>query len=159
MQPQGPRQTGISSLARGRSRPPPPFLSLSSAYQAIILCLSLCAAQIGRWSRRPLPSGEVAYVIDVDLVASPGNVTLSALLTSTSPSGGPIILSQTPPKTLTLLSWEQCTPRTTGRRVFDAFLFSSELDMLQLHLHELADVVHSFVLVEATHTFQGQPKV
>jgi glycogen(starch) synthase len=43
-------------------------------------------------------------------------------------------------------------------RVFDCFTFFNELDTLEIRLEELADVVDSFVLVEAPRTFSGQPK-
>lgn len=43
-------------------------------------------------------------------------------------------------------------------RVYDCFTFFNELDVLEIRLNELANVVHRFVLVEATHTHQGQPK-
>ena len=42
--------------------------------------------------------------------------------------------------------------------VFDCFTFFNELDLLELRLHELDKVVDAFVLVEATHTFQGNKK-
>lgn len=42
--------------------------------------------------------------------------------------------------------------------VYDCFIFWRELELLELRLHELAEVVDHFVLVEATHTFSGQPK-
>ncbi|KAJ1569021.1 hypothetical protein HK096_004487, partial [Nowakowskiella sp. JEL0078] len=43
-------------------------------------------------------------------------------------------------------------------RVFDVFLFSQELDLLEVRLHELSDVVDVFVLIEADCTFMGQHK-
>ena len=43
-------------------------------------------------------------------------------------------------------------------RIFDCFLFHSELELLELRLHELAPVVDFFVLVESTRTFTGQSK-
>ena len=43
-------------------------------------------------------------------------------------------------------------------RIFDCFLFHSELEMLELRLHELAPAVDFFVLVESTRTFTGQRK-
>lgn len=42
--------------------------------------------------------------------------------------------------------------------IIDAFLFDSELDMLDLRLNVLSDVVDRFLLVEATETFRGNPK-
>ena len=42
--------------------------------------------------------------------------------------------------------------------VYDAFLFSGEFDLLYLRVSELASVVDHFVVVEATTTFQGQPR-
>jgi beta-1,4-mannosyl-glycoprotein beta-1,4-N-acetylglucosaminyltransferase len=43
-------------------------------------------------------------------------------------------------------------------RVFDAFTFYNELDLLEIRLGELAHIVDRFVIVEATHTFTGDPK-
>ncbi len=43
-------------------------------------------------------------------------------------------------------------------KVWDCFTFFNELDVLEIRLQELADVVDRFVLVEATHTHQGEPK-
>lgn len=42
--------------------------------------------------------------------------------------------------------------------IYDCFIFFNELEMLELRLHELADVVDKFVLVEATRTFTNEPK-
>lgn len=42
--------------------------------------------------------------------------------------------------------------------VYDAFTYFNELDVLEIRLHELAEVVDRFVLVEAARTFSGQPK-
>jgi hypothetical protein len=42
--------------------------------------------------------------------------------------------------------------------VYDVFLFSGEFDLLYLRVSELAPVVDHFVVVEATTTFQGQPR-
>jgi beta-1,4-mannosyl-glycoprotein beta-1,4-N-acetylglucosaminyltransferase len=42
--------------------------------------------------------------------------------------------------------------------LYDCFLFSDELELLEVRLHELAGVVDTFVLVEATTTFSGLPK-
>jgi beta-1,4-mannosyl-glycoprotein beta-1,4-N-acetylglucosaminyltransferase len=39
--------------------------------------------------------------------------------------------------------------------VFDAILFSNEMDMLEIRLRELYDVVDKFVIVESDHTFTG----
>ena len=51
-------------------------------------------------------------------------------------------------------------PRPGGpARVFAAFIFSNELDMLELRLAEHFGVVHAVVLVESTQTFTGIPKV
>jgi Glycosyltransferase family 17 len=44
------------------------------------------------------------------------------------------------------------------RRVWDAFLFCDELDLLEARLTELEDAVYRHVLVEAPVTFQGTPK-
>lgn len=42
--------------------------------------------------------------------------------------------------------------------IVDCFTFHNELEMLELRLETLRDVVDAFVLVEATETFQRQPK-
>jgi len=42
--------------------------------------------------------------------------------------------------------------------IFDCFTFFSELDLLDLRLHTLSPHVDRFVIAEADHTFQGQPK-
>ena len=42
--------------------------------------------------------------------------------------------------------------------IFDCFMFSNELEMLNIRLRELYDVVDRFVLVEATHDHKGRPK-
>lgn len=43
-------------------------------------------------------------------------------------------------------------------RIFDAFIFYNELDLLEIRLGELADVVDRFILVEAKRTFTGKEK-
>jgi hypothetical protein len=42
--------------------------------------------------------------------------------------------------------------------VRDGFIFYNELELLEIRLYELAPVVDKFVLVEATHTHQGNEK-
>ncbi len=42
--------------------------------------------------------------------------------------------------------------------IYDCFPFFNELDLLEIRLAELYDTVDKFVLVEATKTFQKQPK-
>ena len=42
--------------------------------------------------------------------------------------------------------------------IYDCFLYNGEADILELRLHELADVVDVFVLVEASETFTGEFK-
>ena len=42
--------------------------------------------------------------------------------------------------------------------IYDAFIFSNELELLEIRLHELNSVVDRFVLVEAARTFTNQPK-
>lgn len=44
------------------------------------------------------------------------------------------------------------------QKVYDCFAFFNELDLLEIRLNILNDVVDFFVLVEATRTFQKQPK-
>src|SRR3954469_17192036 len=42
--------------------------------------------------------------------------------------------------------------------IYDCFTFYNELDLLEARLHEHGRFVDRFVIVEATTTFQGQPK-
>jgi beta-1,4-mannosyl-glycoprotein beta-1,4-N-acetylglucosaminyltransferase len=42
--------------------------------------------------------------------------------------------------------------------IYDCFIFFNELELLELRLHELADVVDKVVLVEATKTHSNKPK-
>ncbi|KAL1949610.1 hypothetical protein VTO73DRAFT_8491 [Trametes versicolor] len=49
-------------------------------------------------------------------------------------------------------------PRADPPEVWDAVLFSSELDLLEIRMHELAPVVSKFFIVEADRTFTGRPK-
>lgn len=42
--------------------------------------------------------------------------------------------------------------------IYDCFTFFNELELLELRLHELADVVDKFVLVEATKTHSNKSK-
>lgn len=53
--------------------------------------------------------------------------------------------------------WDITTARDE-MKIFDAFQFYNELDLLEIRLHELADVVDFFVLVEATKTHSGKDK-
>ncbi|KAI0648996.1 glycosyltransferase family 17 protein [Trametes meyenii] len=48
--------------------------------------------------------------------------------------------------------------RTTKPEVWDAVLFSSELDLLEIRMNELAPVVSKFFVVEADRMFTGRPK-
>ena len=53
------------------------------------------------------------------------------------------------------VGWVQ---RAQPRRVWDAFTFFNELQVLRLRFHTLAPVVHRFVLAEATKTHSNQAK-
>ncbi|KAL1193508.1 hypothetical protein V5N11_014671 [Cardamine amara subsp. amara] len=50
------------------------------------------------------------------------------------------------------------TPRLEPRRVFDAIIFSNELDLLELRWRELEPYVSKFVILESNTTFTGIPK-
>jgi len=43
-------------------------------------------------------------------------------------------------------------------RIFDCFTFLNEFDLLEIRLHELAQVVDRFVIAESPVTFTGRPK-
>ncbi|XP_027332537.1 beta-1,4-mannosyl-glycoprotein 4-beta-N-acetylglucosaminyltransferase [Abrus precatorius] len=48
--------------------------------------------------------------------------------------------------------------RFQPRRIFDAIIFSNELDMLDIRWHELYPYVSKFVILESNTTFTGIPK-
>ncbi|XP_058100143.1 uncharacterized protein LOC131244696 [Magnolia sinica] len=48
--------------------------------------------------------------------------------------------------------------RSKPRLVFDAILFSNELDILEIRWRELLPYVHKFILLESNTTFTGIPK-
>lgn len=54
-----------------------------------------------------------------------------------------------------LHGWEL---RPSPRRLFDAVLFSNELDLLEIRYRELLPHVHRFLLLESNSTFTGLPK-
>ena len=43
-------------------------------------------------------------------------------------------------------------------KIYDAFIFSNELDLLDLRLNTLNDYVDKFVIIESNITFSGKPK-
>ncbi|WP_434245709.1 hypothetical protein ACJU28_10420 [Enterobacter hormaechei] len=43
--------------------------------------------------------------------------------------------------------------------IYDCFLYYDEDMLLDIRLHTLADVVDRFVIVEATHSFTGIPRI
>jgi beta-1,4-mannosyl-glycoprotein beta-1,4-N-acetylglucosaminyltransferase len=62
---------------------------------------------------------------------------------------------------LNLLDLKKKYPKygfTTVIMIYDCFTFFNELELLELRLHELADIVDKFVLVEATKTHSNKPK-
>ncbi|GAA5848503.1 hypothetical protein JCM8547_004533 [Rhodosporidiobolus lusitaniae] len=54
-----------------------------------------------------------------------------------------------------LHGWEE---RKEQVDVWDATIFSTEIDLLLIRLHELSPLVSRFFILESTHTFTGQPK-
>lgn len=57
-----------------------------------------------------------------------------------------------------LHGWSPRPKSSSPVRIVDAFLFSVELDMLEIRLKELWDVVDIFLVVEANKTFTGRGK-
>ncbi|KAI0028992.1 glycosyltransferase family 17 protein [Vararia minispora EC-137] len=49
-------------------------------------------------------------------------------------------------------------PRAQEAEAWDAVLFSGELDLLEIRLHELSGVVDRFFILESNRTFTGRPK-
>ncbi|CAG8627056.1 7457_t:CDS:1, partial [Acaulospora colombiana] len=50
------------------------------------------------------------------------------------------------------------TPRKKRPKIFDAVIFSVELDLLEIRLRELWDVVDHFIILESDKTFTGEEK-
>ncbi|KAI0497588.1 hypothetical protein KFK09_020819 [Dendrobium nobile] len=48
--------------------------------------------------------------------------------------------------------------RSSPRRIFDAVIFSNELDILHLRYRTLLPLIHRFLLLESNSTFTGLPK-
>ena len=63
---------------------------------------------------------------------------------------GPSLNSTTPPKLPILPKF--CT---SNRKIFDIFLFSTELDILEIRLYELYDIVDEFHIIESDFDFHG----
>lgn len=53
---------------------------------------------------------------------------------------------------------ENWTPRTKPVKIIDAFIFSIEVDMLEIRMRELWDVVDVFLILESNGTFSGEKK-
>ena len=54
--------------------------------------------------------------------------------------------------------WEPYATRNQRRKVYDLFLINTELDFLEIRLHELDKEVDHFVILESNTTFQMTPK-
>ncbi|KAL9635491.1 MAG: hypothetical protein Q9164_003427 [Protoblastenia rupestris] len=54
--------------------------------------------------------------------------------------------------------WDVYSTRDQPRKVFDLFLINTELDWLEIRLHELSQEVDFFVVLESANTFQQNPK-
>ncbi|KAL9673566.1 hypothetical protein QQ045_029827 [Rhodiola kirilowii] len=50
------------------------------------------------------------------------------------------------------------TIRDAPRRIYDAIIFSNELDLLELRWREINNYVHNFIILESNTTFTGIPK-
>jgi len=57
-----------------------------------------------------------------------------------------------------LHGWTVRSNSSSPVRIIDAFLFSIELDLLEIRLHELYNVVDKFVILESDYTFTGKQK-
>ena len=42
--------------------------------------------------------------------------------------------------------------------IYDCIMFNDEIDLLKMHIEILKDVIDRFIIVEGTHTFQGERK-
>ena len=54
--------------------------------------------------------------------------------------------------------WAPYGTRDSPRKVYDMFLINTELDVLEIRLHELDEVVDYFIILESAMTFQMDPK-
>lgn len=61
-------------------------------------------------------------------------------------------------RTATLPSVRMPAAVRRQHRLFDAFIFNDELDLLEYRLQEIGDAVEAVVVVESEWTFQGAPK-
>jgi beta-1,4-mannosyl-glycoprotein beta-1,4-N-acetylglucosaminyltransferase len=57
-----------------------------------------------------------------------------------------------------LHGWKLKDQTTDETKVYDAIIFSVELDLLEVRIRELWDVVDKFVILESNATFTGKPK-
>ena len=54
--------------------------------------------------------------------------------------------------------WDIYSTRDQRRKIYDMFLINTELDWLEIRLHELDEAVDFFVILESSSTFQQTPK-
>lgn len=102
-----------------------------------------------------LPGGDFGWLFEIELVMPVGTFEVFAELLHKNN----VQVARTEARTFRLLGWEGCGVRDGEEpRVFDAFPFFNELEMLEVRLNELGGVVDVFVLAEATHTHTGRPK-
>lgn len=80
-------------------------------------------------------------------------------------SAARILREEGPTELLRSAKGELFPPRDRLREIqgsaadlYDCFIFYNELELLRIRLHELDDVVDTFVIVEATETYQGDEK-
>ncbi len=120
-------------------------------------CAELCAAAAADGGAEPLQAVALAH-------EAAGQPEIAALLL------GQIARDRPQAELLVRADLARCvgaavlatvSPRfRSGRpgKVFNVLPFNDELTLLQIHLHEMADWVDAFVIVEATQTFTGEPK-
>lgn len=61
-------------------------------------------------------------------------------------------------KVATSLWWSRSRPIVPRGKVYDCFIASNELDLIEMRLHTLDDVVDRFVICEGTKYHNGEPK-
>ncbi|KAG0347150.1 hypothetical protein BG004_008371 [Podila humilis] len=90
-------------------------------------------------------AAEIVPATDSDLFPATATVMVEPLTTTSSA----VDIAAPPPS-------PPATERTP--KMFDIILFNNEFDLLDLRLHELRDVVDTFVIIESKLTFSGRAK-
>lgn len=126
--------------------------NVDNSGSSFYVCLQLdgVVIQCAEVKDKDEPSFELASLV-------PGAHTAVGVVINSLDSHTP--LASTIPYEITVVTPDTCKHRAITPLVFDAFIFSNELDLLELRLNELNDVVDYFVIVESDYTFRNKEKM